>query len=144
MHSEPTSFGAPDLSIRLPILAAEWKCEFPEQVHFLQSNHELAQLTGHEITKGGRCVLADFARGVVEEFGREAAGDVLAAHRVPPQLLGVVPANTGGFGDVEKAEAVFMRIEIEPLKMRFLEINDWLGVEAVRFKPYEPPVATAA
>lgn len=70
--------------------------------------------------------------------------DILAAHRVPPQLLGVVPANTGGFGDVEKAEAVFMRIEIEPLKMRFLEINDWLGAEAVKFKPYVPPAAAAA
>src|SRR5690606_18564784 len=26
--------------------------------------------------------------------------DQLAAHRIPPQLMGVVPANAGGFGDV--------------------------------------------
>jgi capsid portal protein len=25
---------------------------------------------------------------------------VLAAHRIPPQLLGIVPSNTGGFGAV--------------------------------------------
>ena len=33
--------------------------------------------------------------------------DVLAAHRVPSQLMGIVPNNTGGFGDVEKATRVF-------------------------------------
>ncbi|NWE54094.1 capsid portal protein, partial [Brevundimonas sp. P7753] len=63
--------------------------------------------------------------------------DVLAAHRVPPQLLGVVPANAGGFGDVEKADEVFYRNEIQPLQQRFMAINDWLGVEVVRFKPRE-------
>lgn len=61
--------------------------------------------------------------------------DVLAAHRVPPQLLGVVPANAGGFGDVEKADEVFYRNEIQPLQQRFMAINDWLGVEVVRFAP---------
>lgn len=60
--------------------------------------------------------------------------DVLAAHRVPPQLLGVVPANAGGFGDVEKADEVFYRNEIQPLQQRFLAINDWIGQEVVRFK----------
>lgn len=63
--------------------------------------------------------------------------DVLAAHRVPPQLLGVVPANAGGFGDVEKADAVFYRNEIQPLQQRFLAINGWLGMEVVRFKKRE-------
>jgi len=60
--------------------------------------------------------------------------DTLAAHRVPPQLLGVVPANAGGFGDVEKADAVFYRNEIQPLQQRFLALNDWLGMEVVRFR----------
>ncbi|NUV17105.1 hypothetical protein MS6207_01281 [Escherichia coli] len=32
---------------------------------------------------------------------------MLAAHRVPPQLMGIIPTNTGGFGDVEKAAARF-------------------------------------
>ncbi|SDG61360.1 phage portal protein, PBSX family, partial [Onishia taeanensis] len=29
--------------------------------------------------------------------------DQLAGHRTPPQLMGIIPQNTGGFGDVEKA-----------------------------------------
>lgn len=60
--------------------------------------------------------------------------DVLAAHRVPPQLLGIVPANAGGFGDVTKATDAFFELEIEPLQSVFLELNDALGFEAVRFR----------
>ncbi|GMM59942.1 phage portal protein [Novosphingobium pituita] len=60
--------------------------------------------------------------------------DVLAAHRVPPQLLGIVPANAGGFGDVTKATDAFFELEIAPLQSVFLELNNALGVEAVRFR----------
>ncbi len=64
IHEEPVAPDDPDLSHLLLLDAARWKCEFPEQVHFLQSNHELSQLTGHEIAKGGRVVTYDFERGV--------------------------------------------------------------------------------
>jgi PBSX family phage portal protein len=59
--------------------------------------------------------------------------DVLAAHRVPPQLLGIIPANAGGFGDPAKALDSFFELEIQPLQSVFLELNDQLGFEAVRF-----------
>lgn len=64
--------------------------------------------------------------------------DVLTVHRWPPQLLGIVPNNAGGFGDVVSASNAAFQNEIIPLQMRFLELNDWLGVEAVKFKPFEP------
>lgn len=67
--------------------------------------------------------------------------DVLAAHRVPPPLLGIVPKNAGGFGSIEQAAAVFFRHEIEPLQARLRELNDWLGVEVVRFAPPAPIVS---
>lgn len=60
--------------------------------------------------------------------------DVLAAHRVPPQLLGVIPTNTGGFGDIEKAASVFFDNEIEPLQARWLMLNQDLGQEIIKFK----------
>ncbi|WP_157218722.1 phage portal protein [Flavisphingomonas formosensis] len=69
--------------------------------------------------------------------------DMLAAHRVPPQLLGVVPMNNGGFGDVGKANDIFFANEIEPLQARLLEINDQLGAAAVAFSPYQPSTAVA-
>lgn len=69
--------------------------------------------------------------------------DVLAAHRIPPQLLGIVPSNTGGFGAVLPAAQVFARNEIQPLQERFRELNAWLGEEVVRFVPYVVPVDAA-
>lgn len=63
--------------------------------------------------------------------------DVLAAHRVPPQLLGIVPKNNGGFGDMKKAAAVFIRNEVAPLQARLRELNDWIGEEVVAFDPYQ-------
>ena len=62
--------------------------------------------------------------------------DVLAAHRVPPQLMGIVPGNTGGFGAVKPAAEVFARNELEPLQARFKALNEWFGEELVRFVPY--------
>ena len=62
--------------------------------------------------------------------------DMLAAHRVPPQLMGIIPNNTGGFGDIEKASKVFVRNELIPLQKRFEELNNWLGEEVVLFKDY--------
>jgi PBSX family phage portal protein len=70
--------------------------------------------------------------------------DMLAAHRVPPQLLGVVPSNTGGFGAADTAAKVFGRHEVEPLQARFLGLNDWLGDEVVKFKPYSIDTVPAA
>nr|WP_257811875.1 phage portal protein [Burkholderia glumae] len=65
--------------------------------------------------------------------------DLLAAHRVPPQLLGTVPSNTGGFGAADTAARVFARNEIEPLQTRFLALNEWAGEEVVRFVDYALP-----
>lgn len=62
--------------------------------------------------------------------------DLLAAHRVPPQLLGIVPSNTGGFGAIKPAAEVFVVNELQPLQQRFMQVNEWLGREVVRFKPY--------
>jgi hypothetical protein len=69
IHAEPDPIGSPDYSIDLLVRAAAWKCEFPDNVFFIQSNHELSQFCGHEITKGGRYVLEDFERGVHERYG---------------------------------------------------------------------------
>jgi len=69
--------------------------------------------------------------------------DVLAAHRVPPQLLGVVPQTAGGFGDVAKAADVFHALEIEPLMAETMQLNDWVGQEVVRYRERVPLMAAA-
>lgn len=65
--------------------------------------------------------------------------DQLAAHRVPPQLMGIIPHNTGGFGDAAKAAEVFAMNEVVPLQQRLREVNEWLGEEVIRFDPYVLP-----
>lgn len=67
--------------------------------------------------------------------------DVLAAHRVPPGLLGIVPTNAGGFGSASDALRVFIDNEIRPLMQRFRELNDWAREESVRFTDPPPPAA---
>lgn len=78
IHEEVEGLAGRDRSYEVLLEAARWKCEYPEQVHFLQSNHELAQLTRHEITKNGRVVTMAFEDGVEEAFG-DGAGRVLEA-----------------------------------------------------------------
>lgn len=70
--------------------------------------------------------------------------DVLVAHRVPPQLIGIIPGNVGGFGDVEKATAVFGRNELRPLQADFMAVNDWIGEAVVAFDDYEVGVGSSA
>ena len=61
---------------------------------------------------------------------------MMAAHRVPPQMMGIMPSNVGGFGDVEKASKVFVRNELIPLQRRIQELNEWLNIEVIIFSPY--------
>ena len=80
IHEDVVAAGGVDRSWQVLLAAAQWKCDYPDQVHFVQSNHELAQLTGHEITKNGRVVTADFDAGVALDCG-PAAPRVLEAIR---------------------------------------------------------------
>jgi PBSX family phage portal protein len=63
--------------------------------------------------------------------------DMLAALRVPPQLLGMVPQNSGGFGSIRDAATVWATMELAPLQNRMEALNEWLGQEVIRFAPFE-------
>lgn len=72
IHEDLVALTDVDMSHEVLTAAARWKCEFPDQVHFVQSNHELAQINHHEITKNGRIVTLGFEDGVAETYGRGA------------------------------------------------------------------------
>lgn len=61
--------------------------------------------------------------------------DVLAAHRVPPQLIGIVPAQGSTPGNPLQSRDMFFDLEIDPLQTRCRQINDLVGFELIRFKP---------
>lgn len=50
--------------------------------------------------------------------------------------MGIIPQNTGGFGDIEKAARVYVANELEPLQATMREVNEHVGEEVVRFEPY--------
>ena len=63
--------------------------------------------------------------------------DLMAGHRVPPQLMGVIPNNTSGLSAPGEAARVFAANEIEPMQERYKSINDWMDEEIIQFNKYE-------
>ncbi|RVU03988.1 phage portal protein [Novosphingobium umbonatum] len=62
--------------------------------------------------------------------------DMLAAHRTPPQLLGIVPQNSGGFGSVSSAKDTFYETEIVPIMQRMLRMNAFFRQPVLAFRDY--------
>ncbi len=79
VHTDLVARSDVDNSHDLLLKAAAYKRDFPDQVHFLQSNHELAQLTGYLIAKNGRVVIEEFNIAVEEAYGKSRYADVLSA-----------------------------------------------------------------
>ncbi len=79
LHMPTLSPGDSDPSFWLTVEAARYKCEFPEQVHFLLGNHEIAQLTNRDIVKDGLYSIANFRQTVMKEYGDDRGQDVMMA-----------------------------------------------------------------
>jgi hypothetical protein len=69
-----------DKSHQLLDLTAALKCQYPERVHFLLGNHELAQWQDHLIGKADLDLNALFKQGVVTAY-KDRADEILAAYR---------------------------------------------------------------
>jgi len=78
IHGGPTDAEGADRSVEVLLRAARLKVTSPQRVFFLMGNHDLAQLTGNEITKDGRGVCQAFEAGLEHSFG-PAAGQVRSA-----------------------------------------------------------------
>ncbi len=62
-----------DRSLDMLVDAADWALQFPGQVHFLLSNHDLAQVHKTPISKEGYDLTERFARNFHVEYGSRAA-----------------------------------------------------------------------
>ena len=76
-----------DKSHQLLDLTAALKCQYPERVHFLLGNHELAQWTNRRIAKNEEDLLELFNAGVDLTYG-DRADEVDARYQ---ELFAVVP-----------------------------------------------------
>ena len=77
------------------------------------------------------------AKDEFNSIKNQTRDDVLASLRIPPQLMGIVPQNAGGFGSIREAAQIYAANELEPIQTRMLQLNDWVGEEVIRFKPYK-------
>lgn len=111
IHSDRLLNGM-DFSYRALVRVASLKVDYPEHVHTLLANHELAQIVGAGIVKDGVRVVEAFNDALAHAFGDEAGavadaievfvrsmplalrcetpgGDFLCAHSVPgPAIMG--------------------------------------------------------
>ena len=76
------------------------------------------------------------AKDEFSSIKNQTRDDVLASLRIPPQLMGIVPQNAGGFGSIREAAQIFVANELEPIQSRMMQVNDWVGEDVVRFNKY--------
>lgn len=83
--------------------------------------------------------VGDFqARDELEKVKNITRNDVIAAWRMNPALAGIIPENSGGFGDIEKIDRVYTSNEIVPICQLFNHVNERLR-EDRRINWKEPP-----
>lgn len=71
--------------------------------------------------------VGDFqAKDELEKVKNITRNDVIAAWRMNPALAGIIPENSGGFGDIEKIDRVYTNNEIRPICQLFDQLNDSL------------------
>lgn len=71
--------------------------------------------------------VGDFqARDELEKVKNITRNDIIAAWRMNPALAGIIPENSGGFGDIEKIDRVYTNNEIRPICQLFDELNKHL------------------
>jgi hypothetical protein len=78
IHGDHFGVDQAEDSWRMLLDAAELKCDFPDQVHFLFANHDLAQIHGEGIMKSGFSVCEAFNKGIKRDFPGAQMGVQLA------------------------------------------------------------------
>jgi hypothetical protein len=105
---------------------ARLKLEFPTRVHFILSNHELAEMTDYPIVKGHKLLNLMFRSGLHEEYGASACevrdaqvaflrslplgvrlpNDILITHSGPPSV------------DVQGFDTTIFQRELQPADLK--------------------------
>src|SRR5262249_6475961 len=69
-----------DCSHQLLDVFTALKCQYPDRVHLILGNHELAELTGRVICKDGEPLNEKFRAGITTAYG-SSAGEVFEAYK---------------------------------------------------------------
>ena len=86
--------------------------------------------------------VGDFStKDELERIKNISRDDIIASHRIPPAMASIIPTNTAGFGDITKADAVYARNEVQPIREILLEVNSCLRPGLTVSWPSEEAVA---
>ncbi len=100
-------FNEMDLSYRVLARCADIKARFPQRVHVLLANHELAQIVGAGIVKDGVNVVKAFNRGVEHAFPddapavQDAIGEFIRSLPLAVRFVGAGDAKAGDGGPTD-------------------------------------------
>lgn len=97
IHGDKIDASGAEGSWEILYRAAELKCDFSGQVHFLLANHDLAQIHGEGIMKAGVGVCEAFNAGVKRDFGDRHAVVTVALSEFLLSLPLAVRARNGVF-----------------------------------------------
>lgn len=61
-----------------------------------------------------------------ERIKNISRNDIISAHGLQPALAGMMPENTGGFGDIQKINAVYFENDVLPRQTQVLSMNRFL------------------
>src|SRR3954469_18084220 len=78
IHGDKIDASGAEGSWEILFRAAELKCDYSGQVHFLLANHDLAQIQGEGIMKAGVRVCEAFNAGVRRDFPQGGSGVTVA------------------------------------------------------------------
>ena len=68
-----------------------------------------------------------------EKIKNTTEAELLAMHRMRPELMGIIPKNAGGLADPEKTMKVYHELEVQPMQQIFLGINEEIPGEKIKF-----------
>lgn len=130
------------LYLRDPDVSDDQAAGLAEKIQSIKGSEAFKNILIHSTggEKGGLEMVPMGEVTAKDEFfniNRVSRDNVIAAHRVIPQFLGVQAESNGGYGDIEKAAIVIAKNEIYPI-FRLLEmLNEWAGEEIIRFDRYK-------
>lgn len=110
-----------DRSHQLVDLVCALKCQFPDRVHLILGNHELSELTGRVIGKGGVPLNALFRQGIETAYGARA-GDVFEAYR---RLFAALPLAVRTPNRVFLCHTIPDGLELDGIDLDVLKLDDW-------------------
>jgi hypothetical protein len=110
-----------DKSHQLVDLVSALKCQFPERVHLILGNHELAELTGRVIGKNGMTLNDQFRMGITTAYGTSGS----AIHAAYRQLFAALPLAVRTRNRVYLCHTIPDPHYLDTIDIALLEADTW-------------------